>query len=154
MSNVGQSPAFQVSHVKVDDTRYGYLVDDIALGLTRGVDAKDTAVIFIVSSTIDRVVWLTTPALLGQSVLRYGGSRGRGTHHHILQVLIGADPEKGTAVECKLASAGVAWSLNGTKQQRASHPLWRTIYAPAEFVKRYTGSNTFPIIQCTAPQED
>jgi hypothetical protein len=59
----GYLPGFQVSHVKVDNARNGYLVNNVAPILARGMDSKNTAIFLVVGSTLDGVVWLTAPAL-------------------------------------------------------------------------------------------
>lgn len=65
MSILKASPAPEVPHVEIHNAGDGYLVDDISLGLSGGVDGEDTSVLLVEGGTLHTTVRFAAPALWG-----------------------------------------------------------------------------------------
>jgi len=118
MSVLKASPTLEVPHVEVHNTRDWDLVDDISLGLPGGMDSENAAVLFVKGGALRTAVRLTTPT------------------DHILQVLVGANPEEGPAVEAKFAC------------------IWRAVHSLSELMKRYSRSYCSPVVKGVCSQKD
>lgn len=102
-------PGLEIPHIKVHYARNRNFVNNIPLGLTGRVDSKDSAILFVKRSALDTAVRSTGPA------------------DHVLQMLVGTNPEERPAIEAKLAR------------------IWRAIYTLSKLVKWDSRSNRSPI---------